>query len=693
MFTSSNYIIMVDEVMKQWMMMDIVQLKTNNKHDISSIARSPALFKDFTTYINTNTRCITPSIYPTITPTASPSGVPSVSPTLMPTWYPSVSPTTVEPTTSEPTATPTSPTVGPSVTPSVSPTTAEPTSKSPTLTPTESPTLPICNMDNAIFAKWSRSYLSILIYHKTKAEQVDKILMKNGELIDDCKSIFATKTMTLLGDDARCTWVENENQARLLSVNEDVLLLIDLAATSIINQTDSMIFLPKEVGPIQYLCVPTGEYEDIMLPQIRRPINPYPPDIILSSASTSIGVCDDLVLDARSTTFMGGRDNGEFIWSIFHRFKKVNYFNHYYGSYIEIGNKLIENKLSLYNITLTVTNWYNETSSLIFNVFISDQAVPKLSLSGTHIYKATRIYLYGYVNIYSEVSFNKRCLTNNAPEIKYNLSWSASAIKLYNDTMIMNTNKLDNLNTYLQSDYYNIEDIAIYAANYLQSGLLYTFTLNLFCIGDDYNCNIYSTHQLTYDYSDLKCGITGNDIQIINIDPILDDLYSVKLPINGYKLTFDPDMKFSVSGKKSKTSKQHLVWNWNCIDIYLNNTCDFFINDNTAPTIKINLGSYKWEYLTSYKFEFTMEVYDGSNLVRDSCFDIFLLEIVTSVPPISYSPTNIPTNAPLITTKSPTFNPTQYPTNNPSINPSIYPTISPTLYPSGYPSVRPTIYP
>ncbi len=102
-----------------------------------------------------------------------------------------------------------------------------------------------------------------------------------------------------------------------------------------------------------------------------------------------------------------------------------------------------------------------------------------------------------------------------------------------------------------------------------------------------------------------------------------DDLYSVQLPINGYKLTFDRDMKFSVSGKKSKTSKQHLVCNWNCIDIYLNNTCDFFINDNTTATIKINLGSYNWEYLTSYKFEFTMKVYDGSNLVRDSCFDIY----------------------------------------------------------------------
>eukprot|EP01084_Bolivina_argentea_P007048 13273_1 len=125
MFTSSNYIIMVDEVMKQWMMMDIVQLKTNNKHDISSIARSPALFKDFTTYINTNTRCITPSIYPTITPTYNPSKSPSNNLTKSSSNNPSISPS-ISPTKSpsnDPTISPTNnPSYNPSTTPTYYPT-------------------------------------------------------------------------------------------------------------------------------------------------------------------------------------------------------------------------------------------------------------------------------------------------------------------------------------------------------------------------------------------------------------------------------------------------------------------------------------------------------------------------------------------------------------------------------------------
>eukprot|EP01084_Bolivina_argentea_P246782 412940_1 len=148
---------------------------------------------------------------------------------------------------------------------------------------------------------------------------------------------------------------------------------------------------------------------------------------------------------------MGGRDYGIFRWGITHTHKNKRYpSNYYYGQYIEIGNKLLFDKLVLYDLSLTVTNWYNETSVVIFDVFVSDQAIPKVSLSGTHIYKAIRFELNGYINVYSNISFNKDCLSNDAPDVQYALSWSVNAIKLYNDTMNIDTDLLTQFNQHLK---------------------------------------------------------------------------------------------------------------------------------------------------------------------------------------------------------------------------------------------------
>eukprot|EP01084_Bolivina_argentea_P068346 124419_1 len=280
----------------------------------------------------------------------------TLNPTSDPTYNPTQIPTK-NPNTPNPTQTPTK---YPSQSPIII--TGDP-SKQPTI----SPTPPDCSISNAIWAEWSRSYLQIHIYvpfrHNKKTKQVDQIIRDESKYINDCNYIFDSETILLLGNDAECYWVENKWQANLQNVDEDVILLINLAPTSTINQTDSVVFLDQYSGAMKYFCTATGEYSDIIIPNINRPIDPYPPQIILSKTTTQIGICDDLELDARSTTFMGGRDNGIFRWGITHTNKNKRYpSNYYYGQYIEIGNKLLFDKLVLYDLSLTVTNWYNETS-------------------------------------------------------------------------------------------------------------------------------------------------------------------------------------------------------------------------------------------------------------------------------------------------------------------------------------------
>ena len=97
--------------------------------------------------------------------------------------------------------------------------------------------------------------------------------------------------------------------------------------------------------------------------------------------SSTIGVCNDLTLNAASTTMMGGReDDGEFRWLIYHESSGSDWVNSYCcGSYVELDRSSLDHG-ELYTISLTVTNWYNASSHEEFEVFVSDEAVPRIIL-------------------------------------------------------------------------------------------------------------------------------------------------------------------------------------------------------------------------------------------------------------------------------------------------------------------------
>lgn len=482
-------------------------------------------------------------------------------------------------------------------------------------------------MEEAIWAKWSRSYLSIHVHipYKFHQRKTERIILNENQFVDDCTFLFDAATMVLLSSDANCFWIKNKNQARLHGVDESVVLVIDLSPNSAININDALIFKDGDKIGMNFYCQANNEYSNVIIPRIQHPHNPYPPQIILSSTSTSIGVCDDLILDARSTTFMGGRSDGQFIWSIARKFKSHRYSNTYFGSYMKIGRKLL-NKLELYNISVTATNWYNETSVLYFNVYVYDEPVPIVSLSGTHIYKATRINLNGYIDIYSDISIDTKCLTNTAPKIGYFLSWHADVSKLYDDDdIIIDAQRLLDLNLYLSTNYKDMNAISVYADKYLQPGLLYTFALNLVCVGGNYVCNSFTTHRLKYHYADLKCAISGTDVRLYNADPELDNLNNLQLPINGLTLTWDPDQL----QPRMKESKKNIVWSWQCMDLKLNVSCNHFMNNISTSIANVDFANMHLDYSSSYSFEFIMNVVDGNNHDRN-CHDSFKLDINTT---------------------------------------------------------------
>eukprot|EP01083_Nonionella_stella_P074375 201749_1 len=603
---------------------------------LSPITLSPTT-RDPTTPLPTTSN---PTTTPPITSapiTKSPTSSPI---TAFPTSNPTSAPvTTSVPTTSLPTTllTTSAPTTA---FPTTSiPTTSHPTTAYPTTTP-----IALCNVDNAVYAEWSPSHLGIRIHIPNRYDKrrtaIDTIMMKDKQWINDCSYVFAEETVDLLGTDATCHWIRTKKESRLRALDEDIVLVIELSPDSTLYYNHSITFANGEA--IQYVCAADEEYSDnAVLSSIHAPVNDgYAPLIMLSSSSSSIGICDDLILDARSTTFLGGRD-AIFEWEIERTYKRRRYSNYYFGSYVVIANALLD-KLTMYNITLSVTNWYNVTSSITFDVEVANKVQPKVSLSGTHVYKATRIHLDGYIDAHASIDTNRKCAAAvNAQPVQYNLSWSVNAQKLYDDSTVIDTALLAEFNRHLSDTHMDMEHVSVFVDDWMQSGLEYEFRIRLQCTDMDYACDIDAVHDLRYYYSRLKCRIFGNGIALSEVDPVLDELYDVTLQMDGKRLTFDPDIR---------QYKKHLAWNWTCFNPSLNESCSELIELDTSSVIDVDLGIIAWNYSSSYSFEFTMEVHDTTNVGRDSCMDTITLYINTTTQPLASAP--ITTNIPLTSTQT-----------------------------------------
>eukprot|EP01083_Nonionella_stella_P056163 148065_1 len=521
-----------------------------------------------------------PSVQPTTAPSGQPTALPSVSPSEQPTQQPTRSPSLMP--TNQPSTTPTiTPTAQPSVTPSVSPSLA-------------------CRPQLHYTASWSESYLSIQVRIKNTNDELQ--IQPSSKKIK-CVKTFDQHTNTLIGDDATCVAVVQD-------VN-DLLFVIDLSSTSAIDLND---IITIQRTAIQSIC--TGRPDlvdlhlDLVISSISHPLQPSAPNIIISKLSTVIGVCDDLVLDARSTTNVGGRDNALFVWKVS---MEGNVYS-YTGSNIVIGSESLT-KGETYHIVLDVTNWYGAVSSTAFQVDVSNDATPSVFIRGITEYSTTDLNLNGFVDMIAEVTFDDSCL-NEAVNVRleYEISWTVSQrIVNENDAVTTNEDTFQKLTESLQLE--TQETLSIDALVLLQSGFLYTFTVNIKCIGD-YACDVDATHQVTFHVAPIHCMIMTNDITLDSVDPEHDLDFTIEL--DGDTFTYDPD----------SVDSSGLLWSWNCMDD-TDQSCDYLLDSLDSGVIAVDLSATIFEYDSDYSFTIAMTIADTIQVYRDECFDAFTLQINT----------------------------------------------------------------
>ena len=356
----------------------------------------------------------------------------------------------------------------------------------------------------------------------------------------NCRSIFDKATLSLLGS-AKCTWIQTQSAADAQGLDEDVAFVIYLESDSTINTDDSIHFKPVSKGGMwQFYCRLDDTSSDIIISSIRSPTQPLSPQIFLSSSTaTTIGVCDNLILDARSSTNLGGRD-GSFEWQVLN-IDTDNSVTHE-GDYQKITNSNLEP--GLHEITLSLTTWYGEVSYQKFNAYISDKPIPKVSLSGTNTYRKSLTSLNGKVQIKADIASNQRCLKKKSKlKNQYEISWSVVVAKFSNDSTVINNRLLNKLQKYLLGKRcHDKPSISISADKYLQPGLEYTFSMLLDCDGDCYEDEYYDEyfydfyeahHVLKYEYSQIECKISSSDVALEDIDPLLDDLSTVWIELDG----------------------------------------------------------------------------------------------------------------------------------------------------------------
>ena len=371
---------------------------------------------------------------------------------------------------------------------------------------------------------------------------------------------------------------------------------------------------------------------------------------------SSIGICDDLILDATATQIINAdKNNAVFTWIFNNDNLDVNV---HIGQYIIISNTLLTEVNYLYNISLLIAI-ESSSSSINFGVYKNDIIKPQLKLQPNQIRN-------NMLTVFSEIIFDNSCVENRT-SIDYVYEWTIT-----DDT---NTQELHGNNT-----------ISIDLSSF-QVGCIINVSLNLLCLSNNIEiCSVNETITVLYELDDIVCQITPNYgvpfnglsvSQINELDMSLDIL-------DGYTFTFDPDIN----------GKTHLNWLWECnLYVYnnkniLNETrnCINILSSNAigSPLISFNNESFNVGY--NYNYELIMNVNDNININRSSCLAInnitfnniteFGTNIATSNSPTIWS-SNTSTNNPTVITANPSMNPTNEPTTSPSDHTTPKPTSIP----------------
>lgn len=218
-----------------------------------------------------------------------------------------------------------------------------------------------------ITAQWSSSFLSIEVDFVSTANE---IMIQYDEIYGDCSAIFDNRTMILLSSSAVCTWISNQYYS--------VSISIQLSSQSIININDSLIIKSNAFSFTEYICEWLSLNSSLII-DIKYPEDILLPNIMVNIPSM-IGVCDELILDARNTGNIGGR-SATFIWTILNISSSNNSTNNsrligmnYNGSYIPINDYI--DSPSILIIQLMVQTWF--VSLILFSKKHNDVSCSKV---------------------------------------------------------------------------------------------------------------------------------------------------------------------------------------------------------------------------------------------------------------------------------------------------------------------------
>eukprot|EP01083_Nonionella_stella_P056167 148077_1 len=414
----------------------------------------------------------------------------------------------------------------------------------------------------------------------------------------DC-GVFDEQTMLLIGNDDAVCYHESDS------------ISIDLPYTATIGLNDSIAIKANAISYKRTSALDLGwitwKYE-LVLP-ISHPQTIDKPHIVTSIPS-QIGICNDLILDARSTTHLGGRE-ALFVWDLFDA--NSVYIGTYYGEYVII-EMTFPSSSSPPRIDLNVTNWYHASSFETFLIYTSDVVVPMVALHGIDEYLSTNDQLNDKVSMYSSITFDMDC-NYNEESSDYTIQWFVD-VDAQDEHVMTDESRVDSLRMWLDSQQ-NVDAISIDPSLYFQSGIMYTFTINIKHIHGDYDIN--ATHDIATLFSELQCNIAGGDM-VLNTEIGLDffSLHPHTLRLDGETLTYDPDQEGG------------LQFGWQCFA--QNGTdCNDLIQDVTNGITSAWFDNeLHLIYSTFYSFRFVLNVSDESNTFRKHCVDEITFQFQTA---------------------------------------------------------------
>ena len=319
-------------------------------------------------------------------------------------------------------------------------------------------------------------------------------------LRNECSSMFGAVDWAKIGGaESECAW--RWPSASELEMKADLELLIVLGSSATISFSDSLTLKIGDGDGDAAMVIIDGI-------SISIPSAVETPNVIISSKVEAIGICDDLVLDARSSTNLGGRA-GRFQWNVTNLDDAEDVQQHN-GSFVVIDGESL-GPGTAYQIDLAVTNWYGAAAHGQYDVFKSNTVTPMMAIKGTSRYSPTNKQLNGMVHLYSVITFNADtdCIDDIATNhdghgLEYGMRWSVDIEAIDGDADI-DSEKEEALNRTL-SENEDAEALWLDAALFLESGFVYHFTANLQCHGS-FECSLFSSHSVLFDHSLIRCGM------------------------------------------------------------------------------------------------------------------------------------------------------------------------------------------